>query len=99
MVILSDNAREVGMNLLDNAWNNMVDSFRSIKWIFHEMEDIKNRLHGLERKEGEDEIEKIRNLDSRVTKMEKRMERMESSLHSTVNQSLNIIKGLNDNIN
>ena len=45
MVVLNDNAREVGMNLLNNAHNNMVDNFRSIKWIFHETKELKYRLH------------------------------------------------------
>ena len=45
MVVLNENAREVGMNLLNNARNNMVDNFWSIKWIFHESKELKYRLH------------------------------------------------------
>ena len=37
-------------------------------------------------------------LETRVTEMGKRLNRMECTLHSLANQSLNIIKGLNDNI-
>ena len=44
LVAITDNAREVGMNLLNNARNNMIDNFRSIKWIFHELEEVKERM-------------------------------------------------------
>ena len=52
LVILSDNTREMGMNLLKNARNSMVDNFWSIKWIFHEIKEIKLRMKGQERMEG-----------------------------------------------
>ena len=73
------------MNLLNNAYNNMVDNFQTIKWIFHETEEIKNRLQGLKRKEGEDGTDRISNLDTRVIEMEKKMDRMEISLHNSAN--------------
>jgi hypothetical protein len=41
-VAITDRARETGMNLLNNACNNMIDNFRSIKWLFHELEDVKD---------------------------------------------------------
>ena len=90
LVILSDNVSEMGMNLLNNAHKNMVDNFWSIKWIFHEIEDIKIRMQGQERTEGGDGTIRIRKLDVRVTKIEKRVERMESSLHSSTNQRLDV---------
>ena len=48
LVAITKNAREVGMNLLNNAKNNMIDNFRSIKWIFHELEEVKERMGHLE---------------------------------------------------
>ena len=44
LVILSDNGRETSMNFLNNARNSLVDNFGSIKWIFHEIEEIKFKL-------------------------------------------------------
>ena len=41
IVAISDRARETRMNLLNNAQNSMIDNFRSIKWIFHELEEVK----------------------------------------------------------
>ena len=85
MVILSDNAREMEMNLLNNARNNMVGNFWSIKWIFHETKEIKNRLQVVERKEGETRNERIHRLENRVNEIDKRMNKMEDSLHNTAN--------------
>lgn len=65
MVILSDNSREVEMNLLNNARNSMVDNFRLVKWIFHETDEIKNRLQGLERMEGDVGNDRINNLEKK----------------------------------
>lgn len=98
MVVLSENSKEVGMNRLNNARNNMVDNFRSIKWIFYETKELKNRVSRLEGKEGDYGSDRISILETRVTEMDKILDRMECILHSSANQSLNIIKGLNDNI-
>ena len=43
LVVISDNAWEIGFNLLNNAKNNMIDNFQSIKWLFHEIEDLKGK--------------------------------------------------------
>lgn len=98
LVILSDSAQEMGMNLLNNARNSLVENFWSIKRIFHEIEEIKFRLQGQERPEGVEENVRIGKLEARVSEVQKRVERMETTPHSSTNQSLNIIKGLNDNI-
>ena len=42
IVAITDRARETGMNLLKNARNIMIDNFCSIKWLFHELEDVKD---------------------------------------------------------
>jgi len=48
IVAVTDRAREIGMNLLNNAHNSMIDNFRSIKWIFHELEEIKDHVRHIE---------------------------------------------------
>ncbi len=35
ILAILDNAKEIGMNLLNNAHSSMIDNFRSIKWLFH----------------------------------------------------------------
>ena len=44
ILAITDNARETGMNLLNNARNSMIDNFRSIKWLFHELEEVRDRV-------------------------------------------------------
>lgn len=50
MVAITDNARETGMNFLNNARNNMIDNFRSIKWLYHKLKESKERMSELENK-------------------------------------------------
>ena len=48
IVSITDRARETGMNLLNNARNGMIDNFRSIKWLFHELDDVKEQVKHIE---------------------------------------------------
>jgi hypothetical protein len=48
IVAITDNARETSMNLLNNAHNNMIDNFRSIKWLYHELEEFKEKIGKME---------------------------------------------------
>lgn len=45
---ITNNAREIGMNLINNARNNMIHNFRSIKWLYHELEEVMERMGQLE---------------------------------------------------
>ena len=45
---ITDNAREMRMNILKNAHNRMIDNFRSIKWIYHELEEVREKVGQLE---------------------------------------------------
>ena len=48
LVSISNNVREVGLNLLNNAKNSMIDNFCSIKWLFHKLDEIKETMGQLE---------------------------------------------------
>ena len=54
IVAISDNARESGMNLLNNARSSMIDNFRSIKWLFHELEEVRDRVSQMEKNQEKD---------------------------------------------
>ena len=43
LLVLSDNVHETGFNFLNNAKNSLIDNFRSIKWLFQEIENLKDR--------------------------------------------------------
>ena len=44
LVAITNNVREVGINFLNNARNSMIDNFRSIKWLYHELEEVNERM-------------------------------------------------------
>ena len=45
LVAISGHAREIGLNILNNAKKDMIDNFFSIKWFFHKIEELKeNRI-------------------------------------------------------
>lgn len=48
ILAITDNAREIGMNLLNNSHNNMIDNFRSIKLLYHELEEVREKVCQLE---------------------------------------------------
>ena len=48
LVVILHNEREFGLNMLNNSKNNMIDNFRSIKWLFHELEELKERMGQME---------------------------------------------------
>ena len=41
IIAIFDNAWEPSLDLLNNAKNGMIDNFYSIKWLFHEIKDLK----------------------------------------------------------
>ena len=50
LVSILDNAKELGLNLLNNAKNSMIDKFFSLKWMFHEIKELKEKRARLKAK-------------------------------------------------
>lgn len=98
LVAIIDNAREVGMNLLNNAKNNMIDNFRSIKWLFHELEEVKDRMGQLDSQGKKIEQRNPTDQGDRIRMVEKRMHNLETINHTMANQMLTIMKSLSENI-
>ena len=65
IVAISDKARKIGMNLLKNSCNRMIDNFRSIKWLFHELEEVKEKVGQMEGTMNLMSIEKGKEQDER----------------------------------
>ncbi len=42
LLVIFDNAWETGFNLLNNAKNSLIDNLCSIKWLFQEIEALKD---------------------------------------------------------
>ena len=43
LVIFSDSVSDPDFNFLNNAKNSLIDNFRSINWLFQEIETLKDR--------------------------------------------------------
>ena len=48
MIIMINFSKEDNIDILNNAKNNMMDNFKSIKWLFHQIEEIKGSMAMLE---------------------------------------------------
>lgn len=98
MVAISDNARETGMNLLNNARNSMIDNFRSIKWLFHELEDVRDRVSQMEKIKSKTGAESQGDRNSWETLMERRVKNIENYNHNLASQMISLLASINDNI-
>ena len=85
MVVITNNAREIGMNFLNNARNSMIDNFRSIKWLYHELEEVKERMGELENQGKKLEHGNLTNQGDGLRLVEKRNQNLENYNHNLEN--------------
>lgn len=98
LVILSDIAREnPEMDVLNNAKNSAVDSYRTTKWIYHEILELKHRFSVLEReiyslinRVNEDELSMKKKMDAFNT----RSLEMAKTLQGIAEKNYNILKDI-----
>jgi len=57
LLVLSDNVCETGFNILNNAKSSLIDNFWSIKWLFQEIETLKDRFNQNSNREEEKDHE------------------------------------------
>lgn len=78
LMVISDKAREFKMDLLNNAKNSLVDNFWSIKWILHELKDIKLRLGQADNLNSLQDQGNQANLADSIHQMDQRLKNVES---------------------
>ena len=98
IVAITDRARETGMNLLNNARNNMIANFRSIKWLFHELEEVKEQVRHIEATRIGMESSRKTNLADRLSLVERRIQNLEDYNHNLVNHMFSLLSSINNNI-
>ena len=98
IVAISDNARETGMNLLNNARNSMIENFRSIKWLFHELEEVRDRVSQLDKTKNKTGEESHGDQNNWETLMERRVKNIENYNHNLASQMISLLATINDNI-
>lgn len=86
------------MDLLNNTKNNMLDNFRSIKWLFYELEEVKDRMGQIEDQAKKTDKGNLFNLEENITLIDQRLKNLEDLNYSMANQMFKILNSLNDNI-
>ena len=86
------------MNLLKNACNNMIENFRSIKWLFHELEDVKDQVRNIEATRTGVESNRKTGTADRLNLAKKRIQNLKNYNHNLANQMLSLLCSINDNI-
>ena len=99
LVEISDNARETGLNLLNNAKNSMIDNFCSVKWLFYKIEELKEKRSQEEGQRMSNDQGYLADQEDRLSKVEKRVQQMEFSNQNLANQVISTLNTLNENIN
>lgn len=98
LVAINSNAREICMNFLNNARNNMIDNFRLIKWLYHELEEVKERMGQLENKAKKLDHGNLIDQADGLSLVEKIIQNLDNYNHNMENQMISILTSLNDNI-
>lgn len=76
----------------------MIDDFRSIKWISHELEDVRNRVSQIDNIKKKIGTESQEDQDSREILMERRIKILENYNHNLASQMISLLGMINDNI-
>ena len=98
IVAISDKARETGMNLLNNAHNSMIDNYRSIKWLFHELEEVKEKVGHMEENRNGMGSENRKGHGDRLSLAERRINNLKNYNHNLSNQMISLLSSINNNI-
>lgn len=93
-----DNTREMGMNLFNNARNNMIDNFKSIKWLYHKLEEFREKIGQMESNKKELGQENQKDQEDRFNLIERRIQNLENYNHIMVNQMISLLNLINKNI-
>lgn len=98
LVASIDNTREIGMNLINNGRNSMINNFRSIKWLYHELEEVKERVGQLENQGKKLDHGNLADQGDGLRLVEKRIHNLENYNHNLANQMISILTSINDYI-
>lgn len=98
ILVITDNARETSMNLLNNAQNSMIDNFRSIKWSYHELDEVREKVCQLEGNKKKIDNENQEDQEDRDSLVERRIKNLENYNHNLANQMISLLNSINDNI-
>ena len=76
----------------------MIDNYRSIKWLFHELEEVKEHLGHIEETRNGTDANRRTNLADRLSLVERRIHNLENYNHNLANQMITLLSSINNNI-
>ena len=77
----------------------MIDNFLSIKWLFHKIEELKEKRSEEESQRMSNDLGYLAHQEDKFSKVEKRVQRMDVSNYNLANQVMSTLNTLNENIN
>lgn len=98
IVAITNNAKEMVMNLLNNACNSMIDNFRLVKWYYHELEEFREKIDQMESNKKEPIQDNQKDQEDRISLAKRRIQNLENYNHNLVNQMISILNSINENI-
>ena len=76
----------------------MIDNFRSIKWLFHELEEVKEKVGHFEDVRNGMDAKRSLDLADRLSLVERWIHNLENYNHNLVNQMISLLSSINNNI-
>ena len=76
----------------------MIDNYRSIKWIFHELEEVKEQVGHIEETRNGKDANRRTDLADRLSLAERRIHNLENYNHNLANQMISLLSSINNNI-
>ena len=73
-----ENQKKMGINFMENAHNSMIGNFRSTKWLFYNLEEIREKVVKMERVKDVPELENQMDQGERLKTAERRLNELEN---------------------
>ena len=95
---MPENQKDMGINFMDNVRNNMFKNFKSTKWLFNNLEEIRAKVVKMERVKDVPWLDNQMDQGERLKTAERRINELENFNQIMENNMMSILNSMNDNI-
>ena len=95
---LPDSAKDMGINILDNAHNYMIGNLRTTKWFYYELEEIREKISHMERIKDEPRLGCQIDQEKQLKLAERQIQELDNHYQILANHMISILNSMNDNI-
>ena len=95
---MPENQKDMGINFLENARNSMIGNFQSTKWLFYNLEEIREKVVKMERVKDVPGLENQMDQGERLKMAERRINELENFNQIMANNMMSVLNSMNDNI-